>query len=82
MRPAELLLKELATIVDIGEVSMVQQDMYFDEVESLCNSLLRRLGEDEGRWVLVRLAQRLRARSPDLSRRVLNHAAVRRKWRT
>ena len=82
MRPAELILRELATIVDMGEVSMVQQDMDFDEVESLCNSLLKRFGAAQGRWVLVRLAYRLRARSPDLSRRILNHSGVGGKWRT
>jgi hypothetical protein len=69
MRRAELLLKELATLVDIDLVNIVIQDMEYDEARSLCRSLLRRLGDRDGRLILIKLARRID--SPDLRSEVL-----------
>jgi hypothetical protein len=73
MKESELLLKELATLVDIDALNTITMRMEYDEVKSLIRAVMDTLGPENGRKLLAKIAPRIRQRSPTLYAAVARH---------
>jgi hypothetical protein len=73
MKESELLLKELATLVDIDALNTITMRMEYDEVKSLIRAVIDTFGPENGRKILAKIAPRIRQRSPTLYAAVSRH---------
>jgi hypothetical protein len=73
MKESELLLKELATLVDIDALNTITMRMEYDEVKSLIRAVIEPFGPENGRKILAKIAPRIGQRSPTLYAAVTRH---------